>query len=220
VFSGAEPVKESTRKVWSEKFDVRLLEGYGVTECAPVVALNTPLFNKPGTVGQLMPGIEHRLEAVDGVDVGGRLHVRGANVMMGYLREENPGVLETLVEGWHDTGDVVDVDAEGFVKILGRAKRFAKIGGEMVSLAALEALAAEFWPGKASAAAVVKDPKKGEAIVLLTEEEGADRLELARFLKSRNASDLMAPTKIVVGKIPLLGTGKVDFSEVGRQLAA
>jgi acyl-[acyl-carrier-protein]-phospholipid O-acyltransferase/long-chain-fatty-acid--[acyl-carrier-protein] ligase len=98
VFSGAEPVKDSTRKVWSEKFDVRLLEGYGVTECSPVVALNTPLFNRPGTVGQLMPGMEHRLDAVDGVDKGGRLHVRGPNVMLGYLREENPGVLETLVD--------------------------------------------------------------------------------------------------------------------------
>ena len=122
-----------TRAIYLEKFGLRLLEGYGVTETGPVLALNTPMFNRFGTVGRMLPGIEHRLDAVPGIDIGGRLVVRGPNIMLGYLRAERPGLLEPPEDGWHDTGDIVAIDADGFLSIKGRAKRFAKLGGEMVS---------------------------------------------------------------------------------------
>ncbi len=210
-FAGAEPVKPTTRAAFMEKFGVRILEGYGVTEAAPVIALNTPMFNKPGSVGKIMPGMEYRLETVPGVDDGGRLHVRGDNVMAGYLRAENPGNLEPLPEGWHDTGDVVSVDEDGFVTILGRAKRFAKIGGEMVSLAAVEALAGDLWPSNLSVVVSIPDERKGERLILLTDAEQATRADFLSFAKQKGAMDIMVPAEIRIGKVPVLGTGKVDF---------
>src|SRR5499426_3839591 len=168
ILAGAEPVKEATRRTYLEKFGLRILEGYGVTETAPALALNTPMFNKFGTVGRLLPGMEARLEPVPGVEEGGRLYVRGPNVMLGYVRAENPGVIERPPGGWHDTGDIVTIDTEGFIAIKGRAKRFAKIGGEMISLAAVEALAAELWPDAISGVATVPDARKCVCIVLVT----------------------------------------------------
>ena len=219
-FAGAEPVKAATRETYMEKFGVRILEGYGVTEAAPVIAINTPMRNKAGTVGTLMPGIEARLEPVPGVAEGGRLFVRGANVMAGYLRADKPGVLEPPRDGWHDTGDIVRLDPDGFLTICGRAKRFAKIGGEMVSLAAVEALAGELWPGVPSAVATLPDPRKGERLVLVTEAPGATRADFLRFAKERGAADLMVPAEVVVESVPLLGSGKVDFGSVTRLVAA
>ena len=155
ILAGAEPVKEATRRTYLEKFGLRILEGYGVTETAPALALNTPMFNKFGTVGRIMPGMEARLDKVEGVDDGGRLFVKGPNVMLGYLRADNPGVLEPPPSGWHDTGDIVTIDKQGFIAIKGRAKRFAKVAGEMISFAAVEALASELWPDALSAVASV-----------------------------------------------------------------
>ncbi|MGI9402374.1 MAG: acyl-[ACP]--phospholipid O-acyltransferase, partial [Rhizobiaceae bacterium] len=210
-FAGAEPVKASTREAYMEKFGIRILEGYGVTETAPVIAINTPMYNKAGTVGRIMPGMTYRLEPVPGVDTGGRLHVKGPNVMAGYLLADEPDVLQPLEDGWHDTGDIVEVDEEGFVKICGRAKRFAKIAGEMVSLAAVEQLAAELWPGTASVVVSVPDTRKGERLILLTEAEDADRRAFLEFAKSKGAMDLMVPADVIIGDVPVLGTGKIDF---------
>lgn len=217
VVAGAEPVKETTRRVWMEKFGLRILEGYGVTETAPVVALNTPMFNRFGTVGRILPGMRHHLEPVAGIEEGGRLFLEGPNVMLGYLRAEAPGVLEPPPEGWHDTGDIVKIDEDGFVTILGRAKRFAKVGGEMVSLAAVEKLAATIWPDAQVAAAAVPDPRKGERIVLVTTREGATRSDFVAAAKAAGASELMNPAEVVVWeKMPLLGTGKIDNLAVTR----
>jgi acyl-[acyl-carrier-protein]-phospholipid O-acyltransferase/long-chain-fatty-acid--[acyl-carrier-protein] ligase len=169
------------------------------------------MFNRFGTVGKLMPGMEARLEPVPGVNDGGRLQVRGPNVMLGYLRAENPGVLEPPPGGWHDTGDIVAIDEDGFVAIKGRAKRFAKIGGEMISLAAVEALAADLWPDAMSGAATVPDARKGERLVLVTTRADAKRMDLLAFARARGASEMMAPAEIlVVDKLPVLGTGKID----------
>jgi len=217
VLAGAEAVKEVTRRLWMEKFGVRILEGYGVTETAPALALNTPMFNRFGTVGRLLPGVEARLEPVPGIEEGGRLYVCGPNVMLGYLRADNPGVLEPPAEGWHDTGDIVVIDDDGFVTIKGRAKRFAKIGGEMLSLAAVEALASGLWPEAGSAVVAEPDPRRGERLVLVTEKQGATRMAFQSAARQRGASDLMVPAEVmIVDKLPLLGSGKIDYAGIGR----
>src|SRR5262249_16929389 len=183
VLAGAEPIKDATRRLWAEKFGLRILEGYGVTETAPALALNTPMLNRFGTVGRLLPGIEARLEPVPGIDGGGRLYVRGPNVMLGYLKADHPGVLVPPEEGWHDTGDIVTIDRDGFVTIKGRAKRFAKIGGEMISLAAVESLASELWLGAQSAVVTEPDPRRGERLVLVTEKKRATRAAFQTYAK-------------------------------------
>lgn len=217
IMAGAEPVRDQTRAVYQEKFGLRVLEGYGITEMAPVVALNTPMFNKNGTVGRVMPGIEARLEPVSGIDEGGKLHVRGPNVMLGYLKDDAPGVLQPPVDGWHDTGDIVTLDQRGYLAIKGRAKRFAKIAGEMVSLAAIEDLASRLWPDALSATATLPDARKGERVVLLTLQKGATRGDFVSFAKAHHASDLMVPSEVVVvPTIPLLGSGKLDFAAVSQ----
>ena len=212
VIAGAEPVKDRTRQVYMERYGIRVLEGYGVTETAPVLAMNTPMANRVGTVGRLSPLMEARLDPVPGIEEGGRLSVRGPNVMLGYLRAENPGVLEALPEGWHDTGDIVTIDAQGFITIKGRAKRFAKIAGEMVSLSVVEAIAAALWPQAASVAVSIPDQRKGERIVLLTTERDAERSAMQHQAKAQGAPELAVPATImVVDKVPLLGSGKTDY---------
>src|SRR3954462_13912203 len=217
IVAGAEPVRESTRRTYMEKFGLRILEGYGVTETAPVLALNTPMFNKFGTVGRLMPGMTPRLDPVPGVDEGGRLHVKGPNVMLGYLKADNPGVIEPPPGGWHDTGDIVTIDPQGFIAIKGRAKRFAKIAGEMISFAAVEALASELWPDALSAVASVPDARKGERLVMMTQKKDPTRSEFQAFARSRGASEIMVPAEIIyMEKMPVLGTGKIDNMAVTR----
>jgi acyl-[acyl-carrier-protein]-phospholipid O-acyltransferase/long-chain-fatty-acid--[acyl-carrier-protein] ligase len=220
ILAGAEPVKDATRRAYMEKFGLRILEGYGVTETAPALALNTPMFNKFGTVGRILPGMEVKLEKIEEIEDGGRLFVRGPNVMLGYLKVDNPGVLEPPSAGWHDTGDIVSIDEQGFVTIKGRARRFAKIGGEMISLAAVEALASELWPNAVSAVAAVPDARKGEHLILVTQQRGATRGEFGTFARAKHASDLMVPAEVwVIEKLPLLGSGKVDMVAVATLVA-
>ncbi len=217
VFAGAERVKDETRRLWSERFGLRILEGYGATECAPVLAVNTPMHFKPGTVGRLLPGIEPRLEEVPGLEDpdAGRLFVRGPNIMRGYLKADKPAVLQPLETGWYDTGDICKLDEDGFVTISGRAKRFAKIGGEMVSLTAIEALAAELWPDEQHVATALPDPKKGEQIVLLTTRQKPAASELQVHGKTRGWAELQLPKLLhEISEIPLLGSGKTDYGAV------
>ena len=151
---GAERIRPETRQTWSEKFGVRLFEGYGTTEASPVISTNAPMYYKAGSVGRVVPGVQMRLDPVDGVKDGAELAVKGPNVMLGYIRHTAPGVIQPVTDGWYKTGDIVSVDERGFVTLLGRAKRFAKIAGEMVSLAAVEAAVASRWPESRHAAVV------------------------------------------------------------------
>jgi acyl-[acyl-carrier-protein]-phospholipid O-acyltransferase/long-chain-fatty-acid--[acyl-carrier-protein] ligase len=212
AFAGAEKLKEETRKLWSEKFGVRIFEGYGATETSPILSVNTPMQNKPGTVGRLVPGIQHKLQEVPGINEGGRLHVTGPNIMLGYLMSTDPGVLIPPKDGWYDTGDIVDVDDEGYINIKGRAKRFAKVGGEMISLTAVEGFLSKLWPNHAHAIVAIPDEKKGEQLILLTENKDAQRQEITEYVRQQGLSELGLPKKIIyVDQVPLLGTGKIDY---------
>lgn len=213
VVAGAEKLQDETRKVWAEKFGLRIFEGYGATETSPVLAVNTPMHFKAGSVGRLLPGIESKLEPVPGIEQGGRLMVRGPNIMAGYMLHDRPGELQPPADGWYDTGDIVDFDALGFAHIKGRAKRFAKVAGEMVSLGAVEELAASCWPDATHAAVALPDPSKGEQVVLLTTNTAPDRKELAAFAKANGVNELQVPRQLIqVADIPLLGTGKVHYA--------
>jgi acyl-[acyl-carrier-protein]-phospholipid O-acyltransferase/long-chain-fatty-acid--[acyl-carrier-protein] ligase len=217
---GAERVRDETRAFVRQKYGIQILEGYGVTEAAPVVAANQPEANQPGTVGRLMAAMETRLDPVEGIPGAGRLLVKGPNVMQGYILPEAPGVIVPLPEGWHDTGDVASIDEEGFIAIRGRLKRFAKIGGETVSLAVVENCAAALWPDHVHAAVTVPDPRKGEQIVLVTNATEATRPSLLAWAQHHGVSELAVPRRLlIVQEIPVLGTGKTDYVAV-QKLAA
>ena len=217
VVLGAERVRQKTRDLWRSKFGMKIYEGYGATETAPVVAVNTPGCARDGTVGPLLPQIECEIEPVPGLDTGGRLKVRGPNVMSGYLTVENPGTLKPPEGGWHDTGDIVEIDEDGFIAIKGRAKRFAKIGGEMISLAAVEAYVASVWPDNAHAVVAVEDARKGEKLVLITDHEAASREPICAWAREHHVSELQLPRHIVfVEALPVLGTGKLDYVAINH----
>lgn len=219
VVAGAEAVRAETRQVWRERFGVEIFEGYGMTEAAPVVAVNSSAHGREGTVGRLLPGMRMRLEPVEGISGGGRLWLAGPNIMLGYLTEEKPGELQRLEGEWHDTGDIVSVDREGFITIRGRARRFAKIAGEMVSLGAAEVLAQQAWPDDRHAALAIPDKRKGERIVLLTTRAQPERTELVRQAKKSGSGELVVPAEIFsVDAIPLLGSGKTDYVAAARRL--
>jgi acyl-[acyl-carrier-protein]-phospholipid O-acyltransferase/long-chain-fatty-acid--[acyl-carrier-protein] ligase len=217
IFAGAERVRPETRAVYAEKFGLRIMEGYGATEAGPVIAVNTPMHYQAGTVGRLLPAIEARLEDVLGIEEGGRLFIRGPNVMAGYLLASAPGKLQPPEGGWHDTGDIVTFDESGFCTIRGRAKRFAKIGGEMVSLPAVEGYAAAVWPGCQHAVVTRPDPKKGEQLVLFTTARDADHKALQEWARGNGVTELMVPRDIrPVEALPVLGTGKIDYVTLGE----
>jgi acyl-[acyl-carrier-protein]-phospholipid O-acyltransferase/long-chain-fatty-acid--[acyl-carrier-protein] ligase len=220
VVAGAERLSDDTVRHWQEKFGIRVLQGYGVTEASPVIAVNTPLNNRTGSVGQLLPGMEYYLEPVPGIQQGGRLVVRGPNAMLGYLLLDKNDILPVGTErgpGWHDTGDIVSIDGAGYITILGRAKRFAKIGGEMISLTAVEEFAQRVWPGKPHAALGLADERKGEKIVLVTEYKGATRRELQEAAREMRIGELLLPRKVVlIDAMPVLGTGKTDYVALQR----
>jgi len=212
LVQGGEKLKHSTQEAWFERFSVRITEGYGVTEASPVVANNYYAHHKSGTVGQFVSGMEHRLEPVEGVHEGGRLWLKGPNIMLGYLRASNPGVIDPPKDGWYDTGDIVSVDEEGFVKILGRAKRFAKVGGEMISLAAVEEVLSEAWPEDKHAVVMIKGGPRGEILSLVTSRPDIKREDVRQTLADLGLAELAIPKKVLfMEDVPVLAAGKIDY---------
>ncbi|HVY69099.1 MAG TPA: AMP-binding protein, partial [Verrucomicrobiae bacterium] len=224
LVAGAEKIQEATANIWARKYGVRLLEGYGATECSPAITLNTRMDARFGSAGRFMPGMEWRLDPVEGVAEGGRLFVRGPNIMKGYLNPEANAKFQAL-GGWYDTGDIAKVDADGYVTILGRMKRFAKVSGEMVSLTAVEEALAGAFPHYAQRfeAGVLSRPDedKGEILVAVTNEPRLTLEEIRAAIKARGLTNLCAPREIIVMRdIPKLGTGKVDYRELEKRIAA
>ena len=222
VVAGAEKLADTVRQTWRDKFGIDILEGYGATETAPVLAVNHPDDNRPGTVGRLLAGIEAKVLPVAGIELGGELHVRGPNIMSGYYRFDAPGVLEPpeseAGEGWYNMGDVVTVDADGFVSIQGRLKRFAKVAGEMVSLEVVEAIARAASAEAMHAATCISDAARGELIVLFTTDSELTRDQLAAAARGLGYPEIAIPKRIrVVEALPLLGTGKVDYMRLKQE---
>lgn len=223
VVGGAEKLTPEIRQLYMERFGLRILEGYGATECSPLIAVNSPKAYKPDTVGQLAPCMEARLAPVDGIAEGGRLHVRGPNVMLGYFRHEKPGVLEPpkseLGPGWYDTGDLAAFDEEGFLRLLGRLKRFAKVAGEMVSLEVVERIAGQASPRFGHGAVAVKDPQRGEVLVLVSEDPNLRRDALVQAARQLGAPEVAVARRVeYVAKLPRLGSGKIDYVTLQGQV--
>lgn len=216
---GGEKLKEQTYNLWMDKFGVRLLEGYGTTETAPVLCINTPMHRKSGSVGRLLPGIKYKLEQVSGIGQGGKLLVSGDNIMQGYMKADAPEKLQPPLNNWYDTGDIVSFDDDGFVTILGRAKRFAKIAGEMVSLSAVEAALDKLYEGTVQGIIALPDEKKGEQLVFVTSAEQANLPEIKDFFQKQGFSELWIPRRVIyMKKPPVLGTGKFDYQTATKEL--
>ena len=218
--AGAEKLKESTRREWADRFCVNIMQGYGVTEASPVISVNTPIEHKIGSVGRMFPAMQCRLEPVEGLEKGGRLFVRGPNVMLGYLKADHLGVIQPQGE-WYDTGDIVDIDEDGYITILGRAKRFAKIGGEMVSLLAVEELAAQVIPDAMHAAIATPDARKGEQVILFTESKTLTREQVIAKAQALGIAEIFLPRQVTyIETLPRLGSGKLDYPALQKLAGA
>lgn len=216
--AGGEKLKERTARLWMKKFGVRIFEGYGTTELSPVIAVNTPMYFKENTVGRILPEIKYKLQKISGVENGGKLLLQGDNVMLGYIKADKPDVLQKFKD-WYDTGDIVNIDEDGFVSICGREKRFAKIGGEMVSLTAVEQVLEKLYPDAVLGVLAVADDRKGEKLVLIISDDRVSLSEIQKQFKVQGISELWCPKTIVyLSEPPLLGTGKFDYVTAKKML--
>jgi acyl-[acyl-carrier-protein]-phospholipid O-acyltransferase/long-chain-fatty-acid--[acyl-carrier-protein] ligase len=219
LLAGSERIKTRTHDLYSREFGVRILEGYGVTETSPAISINTPSNFKLGSCGQVWPGLQTKVEPVEGVASGGIIHVKGPNVMMGYIYPENPGVIVPPPDGWHNTGDIVTLDDDGFVFIQGRHKRFAKIAGEMISLVAVEEVVNQLWPGRQQAVLALDDQRRGEKLVLVTEEQTIDLAPLREAIRAAGLPDFYCPRQYIhLDKIPLYPVGKINMPQLIQEV--
>jgi acyl-[acyl-carrier-protein]-phospholipid O-acyltransferase/long-chain-fatty-acid--[acyl-carrier-protein] ligase len=218
IFAGAEKLKNETYQLWLEKFNIKIFEGYGVTETAPVIAVNTPSHHKIGTVGKILPGMQYKIKKVPNIKQGGILLVKGPNVMLGYLSNNK---IIPLKNNYHNTGDIVKIDHEKFITIIGRIKRFAKIGGEMVSLTTVETYITKLWPHHLHAIINIAHPKKGEELILLTNYEHAKTSEVAKYFHDNSIAKIYMPKKILITKeMPIFATGKIDYISAEKLVLA
>jgi acyl-[acyl-carrier-protein]-phospholipid O-acyltransferase/long-chain-fatty-acid--[acyl-carrier-protein] ligase len=219
--AGSERIKGRTHELYLNRFGVRIFEGYGVTEAAPVICLNSAVNFRAGSCGRFTPALETRLTPVEGVEKGGVLWIKGPQVMLGYLVDDRSGRISPTPDGWHETGDVVEIDDDGFVWIRGRRKRFAKIGGEMISLVAVEELVNRLWPGRPQAVVAVDDDRRGEKLVLVTEDAQPDLSKLREFIRSQGFPEFYCPKHFLrLEKIPLYPLGKIDMPKLAEEVAA
>ena len=214
LLAGSERIKEKTHELYFKQFGIRILEGYGVTECSPAIGINSWMTFRYGSCGLLMTGLKARLEPVEGVEVGGVLHLKGPNVMRGYILPENPGVLVEPPDGWHDTGDICEIDAEGYIFVRGRRKRFAKIAGEMISLTTVEEVVNKLWPGQLQAVVALEDERRGEKLVLITQQEEPDMAKLRQVIREEGLPDFYCPRQFLTMSVPLYPVGKINMPQL------
>ena len=211
IIAGAEKVKHLTQEKWLKRFGIPIYEGYGVSECSPVISVNTPKYNKMGTVGRLLPAIKHNIKTVEDIKNGGKLLIAGPNKMQGYLNSN----ADENNDDWYDTQDIVNIDDEGFITIVDRFKRFAKIAGEMISLTSIENHIIACWA--TSQHAIISQPheSRGEQLILITTQPKANRKELLQYAKSNGLAEIMIPKIIIpIDEIPTLGSGKVNYVQL------
>jgi acyl-[acyl-carrier-protein]-phospholipid O-acyltransferase/long-chain-fatty-acid--[acyl-carrier-protein] ligase len=223
LVAGAEKVQTATFELYARKFGVRIHEGYGATECGPVLCINTKMDPNTLTAGRLVPAVQWRIEPVEGVAEGGQLFVKTPAMMKGYLNPDANAKFQAL-GGWYDTGDIAKVDDDGYVTVLGRLKRFAKVSGEMISLTAVEdalagAFAAQYGLRCTVAVVAVPDAEKGEKLIAIANEPRLKLADVRAAVRAKGLSNLCAPRELrFVPAIPKLGSGKTDHRELARML--
>ncbi len=220
MIAGADKCPDALREGYMQKHGSMLLEGYGATETSPVISVNTPEANKPGSIGKLIPGVQLRIENFETGEKcktgeTGKIMVKGDLVMKGYYKDKEL-TDEVLKDGWYNTGDMGYFDEEGFLFHAGRFKRFAKIGGEMVSLVKIENILEKYLPeGVVCCVVDIPDDRKGSYIVAAVSAE-VHKMEILRKMMNDLPSIALPRDFVILESIPMMGTGKVDFRSVTK----
>ena len=218
MVAGADKCPNALREGYMQKHGVTLLEGYGATETSPVISVNSPEFNRPGSTGKVIPNVQVRVENFETGKICkagevGKILVKGDSVMKGYYNDPEL-TAEVLVDGWYNTGDMGYLDEDGFLWHSGRFKRFAKIGGEMVSLVKVENILEKFLPEGVSCCVVeVSDEKKGSYIVATVSRE-VNKTHMLRLMMDELPVIALPRQFIVIEELPMMSTGKIDFRKV------